>query len=989
MGAKNNGVFIAKTDNNEIVDKKATTIIVEKGAINFSKKSRRENRHRVRNYKRRKLSKRLLWEILNQNDFGKNQIELINGLLNNRGYTFLSVENEFETLQDRTREFIDKYLEDLKGLYTKEDFEKEFDKYESEKELLKFLEDSINKIDNEYKKKKQEFYKEFQADFTNTIKKDLKLLKDFLQNITKEIQTGSKPRKQYLKEIQAEIQEFDFIDDKKSFFNLVGNVSNLQLRVLRKFFNHNSSHKPRYEILKRYFLSHHYKTDDEKQRRKELFEVLNNYDDLEVFLQKCNPLLIIPPYEDMNNRDTYKCNSMLIKPEVITDELKVAIDKILENEYFSNLLISSIGEFKKENLTKTKPSKNNQFIKKDYTYSKYLQRILDATPEITTKELNPRNVFKHKAIFNKGKTSSITEFKKTFGKDVYNTLKEIASKYYQEEQQIHSGIYVETTSIFEICQTNTPYKNNAKHLLLKPLYSYNFTPEEADKFLDGIKNIRGLKTQLELISNEAKKYQNGFYSVVLSCFENKSCVDDKELKKLIKNLPNTLQNIKSILKEIDIQNSYLDEVEQIDSKNISRVINICKQTYEILFKDLSGFSKTCKVCSIENGIRSDEKIPIAKRLLSDVAKPIDGMLDFMLDKIAYEITQNITKGDIADIDTLEINLEQNRFEFELNLNEIKRANNSEIKKLKLEHKDKLNINICPYTGEKFDKGDWDHILPQSKGVYNSKANMIYCSTEGNRQKDATIYKLDNLHENHLQAIFKTTDRDEIINQIKKGLVTINVDDFTNFNNLKLNQQIVLRYALFLDNSSDEFKKAFEIVKLDKIKTITNGTQKRLSKLIYEKLSQKYPNEFKNIKVYSKTIDGTLVSATRKSLAVDENTGEINHLFKEDIQDSHSHAIDAMVVFYLSNAKIKHQNSFKKETIIEPIFEFDDIYMESKIDYLSKKQTFIKAKDIGSYKLFDDTIYSEHYKHIDKDFNKLDVLMEFGLVYQNNKGKKSL
>lgn len=1106
MGAKNNGVFIVKTNNDKIISKKATNIIVEKGSINFSKKSRRENRHKDRNYKRRKQSKRLLWEILESKKYNNAQVEHINGLLNNRGYTFLSVENEFEVLQDRTIEFIDNYFEDLKGLKSKENFEKKFDNFINDEELINFIDNTVNNItqlieqlkifekiedirkdfksikEKNYNKKfkqssyltkifdKYEIYYSFenedktitkiklskikseelvptitkynidlskidfnkeeqilkdinelfnsfkididnkytqdvqkpnQKDIKDNFKKILELIKndltshkekpnliDFLLNIKKEIQTGSKPRKQYLKEIKEEIAKLDFIDNKDKFYNLIGNISNLQLRVLRKFFNLHSSHKARFDILKKYFISHHYKSDDEKQRRKNIFKILNQHNNLEEFLYSCDPLLTIPPYEDMNNRDTYKCNSMLIKPELITDDIKEAIDAILKNEYFKKLLNSSDEKLKIEKLYKTRTATNDKYIKKDFTYSKYLQRILDAVPEVTTKELNPRNVFKHMKTFNNSKVFSVKEFKKTFGDKVYFTLEPIASKYYNQEEQILNGIYDEKISIFEICQTNTPYKNNIKHTLLKPLYSYNFTVQQSDNFIEAIKNTRGVKAQLELISTEAKKYQNRFYSVVLSCFENNSCVDDKELKKLIKNLPNTLKSIKTILKELNIQGSYLDEVEKLNSDNISRVLNIFKQTYEILFKELGGFSKTCKHCTVENSIRSDEQNTIAKRLLSDVAKPIDGMLDFMLDRVSFEIVSNISKDDIKDIDNLEILLEQNKFEFELNLNEIKRANNNSIKKLKNDYKDSLNINICPYTGESFDKGDFDHILPQSKGVYNSTMNMIYCSTVGNRQKGAKDYKLNNLHQNHLKAIFKTLDLDEIISKISQGLTTIDIDKFKNFDNLKLTQQIALRYALFMEHSSKEFQKAYKILQLDKIKTFSNGTQKRLARLIYNKIVQKYPNEFQDIKISSKVVDNKLVSSTRKYLAVDSVTGEINHLFKEDIQNSHSHCIDAIVVFYLANSKIKNQNSYKN-TIIEPIFSFDDIYLsETKINNLSKRQKFINAKDISSYKLFDDTIYSEHYKHIQKDDKNIDILIEFNLVYQNIKGKKS-
>jgi len=113
MGAKNNGVFFIKTQNEKVLDKKATCIIVDKGTINFSKKSRRENRHKDRNYKRRKLSKRLIQEFLDLSKYDNKQTEQIFGLLNNRGYTFISTSTEFEKLNDITVEFINIYFENL------------------------------------------------------------------------------------------------------------------------------------------------------------------------------------------------------------------------------------------------------------------------------------------------------------------------------------------------------------------------------------------------------------------------------------------------------------------------------------------------------------------------------------------------------------------------------------------------------------------------------------------------------------------------------------------------------------------------------------------------------------------------------------------------------------------------------------------------------------------------------------------------------------
>jgi len=973
MGAKNNGVFIIKSDEHRILEKKANCIIINKGMINFSKKSRRENRHKDRNYKRRKLTKRLLKEFVDFSKYTEKQQELILGLLKNRGYTFISTSTEFEKLNDITVEFISEHFEELEGLAIKEDFENKISSFEELEELKEYIVKVNDKITLETKKKKDEFYKKYQNDFSSFIKKDLTEIKKLFLSILNEIETGSKPRVKYFDDIQSEInQGFDFLQDytKEEFFNLVANISNLQLRVLRKYFNQKFDDK--LDTLKLdtkirgYFKAFHYKSDKEKKQRKELFDILNNESDMKTFLITTNPSFTIPPYEDMNNRDTYKCNSMLIKPELLNDDLKNSIDSLLCSDYFSNLLIGSDGEFIKEELIKTKPATNNTYIKTDFTYSKYLQRILDIKIEDDNKTYHPRVVFKNKNV------KAIDLFKKLFGVKLYDSLKPIAQNYYEEEAKIHNGIYESSTSLFEKCNTNTSYKNNVKELLLKPLYSYNFKDTQTTELINKIENYKEkinrttLLGFLKFTEEEYKKYQNSFYHIIGHNFEleNKKDIKDNDIKKLIDGLNPCVIALKNILNELNIK-TYFDDVKAINKDNLSRILNILKQTYNILFYDLSGFSKTCKNCTKENAIRSDENFPIGKRLLSDVAKPIDGMLDMMLDRLAFEITEQISEDDIKNIDTLEILLEQNRFEFEENLNDIKRANDPTIKKYKNDKK-----YICPYLGVPFEKGEYDHILPQSKEVYNSKANMIYCSSQGNREKSNKIYKLENLNTKHLKEVFGFDDISKIKEFISTHIKTINEKEFNNFDNLKLNQQKAFRYALFTENNSEEYKKAFNLVKLDKLKTFSNGTQKRLARFIYEKLVKKYPDSFKEhkIKVDSKTVDNMLVSATRKSLAMKNEV-----LAKEKYQESHSHCIDAMIVFYLANAKISGRANKKKEnlTTMIPTYNFDDIYLEESTEINIKKSTlkdrFEKDKKINSIAstevLFRENGVSVHYLNI--------------------------
>lgn len=291
---------------------------------------------------------------------------------------------------------------------------------------------------------------------------------------------------------------------------------------------------------------------------------------------------------------------------------------------------------------------------------------------------------------------------------------------------------------------------------------------------------------MEDITKKAKEYQNRFYFVLTDCIEDSKCIDDKDIKKIVKDLEKRVSQLNEILKALKIEGSFFEKVEKIDKCNIKRVINIFKQSYEILFKDIHGFNKTCKACTIENNIRSSEENVVAKRLLSDVAKPIDGMLDMMLDRLAFEIVENIDS--LEGIEEVEIFIEQNRFEFEEGLSAIKGKKGA---------KSPLHeIDICPYTGEKINKGEYDHILPQSKGLFNSKANLIYASVKGNKEKSNKNYKLEQLNAEHLKKVFKTDNLEEIKKFIKSNISLIDEDKFNNFDSLPLKQQMAFRYALF-------------------------------------------------------------------------------------------------------------------------------------------------------------------------------------------------
>jgi hypothetical protein len=1113
MGAKNNGVFIVKTDGNKIVDKKATTIVIDKNSINFSKLPRRLDRHRRRNIERYKLAKRLLFKLIdikeyldyqkieskfeslwNQNRENKEEKlkryksyiknNFLSSLLKNRGFD--RANGEFEKLNDKTIKFLNEYnkqnlnieniasvdnfmeyinsftdkeelleklneyknllqnlyddftyfinrkniLNDIEKLQTKTFksfstntepyFRKLFDKYNinyekkqgriDKKQLLENKLD-LSKIDFEKEKRKlQKLDFAKYLDFFEDIENDLKSSKDketdssitgLILNTIDGLINGAKPREMYLNDIKNIINDFVLEDKQKELFNIVGNVSNLQLRALRKYFNGKSNdildEKKLSIVLYRYFISRHYNKEYEKQRKKELFKELSKYikpskkknqKDLQnykkyldggiynakEFLKNTNPELTIPPYEDMNNRHTYKCNSMLIKPELITDELKYAIDTILKNENFSSLLINNDGKLEKEEAFRIKPTKGNKYIKTDFTYSKYLQRILDINSKKIEKTKHPRNVFKHK----KG---NYTFYKNLLGNN-YESFKKFAENYYKEEELIINGIFDEQNSIFTKCNTNTPTKAKVKHELINHIYSTSFTRENINEFEAYLKNTKiknkQIQTYLEKLNELYKKHQNSFFKDL-----NEAKILKTNNEKIEKEFETALDDIKNLFDEFKkqefLKDSFLNKEEyfEIDKnittkkgkiiyKNLQRFTNALLQTYNILFNDISGFHKNCKHCIEENSIRSNEDNPIAKRLLSDVAKPINGKLDMMLDRVAFEIIKQLDVELLKNVDEVEILLEQNKFKFEENLIDINIKKEPPKSK---EQKETLEHTICPYIQDRDIKindtnKEYDHIISQSssknknKQIYNSEANLMLCSREGNEQKSDDTLPLENLNQNHLKEVFGTNNIDEIKQKIKQVWddknSNLQKERYTNFKNLSFVEKRAFRYALFLDEEDSYFQRAEELLNTEQ-KTITNGTQKRLTRLIYQKLP------FKLNKINVKVVDSKVVSATRLELGTNQNAGEelIEGLWKEEHQKPFSHTVDALVVFALAN-------NLQQDDYINLAKEIKEKWSETKVYSKQWNETQNPKYKIESKRLFDQKDIGVGYLQLKKE-----------------------
>lgn len=332
MGAKNTGVylnhFVQGDDPTTSGNSRGRTIVIDGKKITWSQASRTQKRHQVRTGKRRKLAKRMLKLILKSvYDLRpeRKQAEFLMGLLNRRGYTYL-VDGLDEAMVNQR--FVAEYFTEKHGKFFKDadcffdDFLDISNDVEKSRKLLAELTLSKTESKKEVEDDKQDF-----ADAYANIKTVLD------EQIKSEVD-GHKYRAKYLENIEADIRNSVLLKPiftggftAKKLACLIGNISNLQLRVLRKYFNDAGMKTgdkwvpaKLHALFFRWVWSWHVKQVSHKENRKKLL-ALKAKDIVEV-LTTSDPALTIPPYEDQNNRRPPKDLTLRLKPAGLDENLK-------------------------------------------------------------------------------------------------------------------------------------------------------------------------------------------------------------------------------------------------------------------------------------------------------------------------------------------------------------------------------------------------------------------------------------------------------------------------------------------------------------------------------------------------------------------------------------------------------------------------------------------------------------------------------------------
>lgn len=515
MGAKNNGVYICEVLNDEVKQLVSKNILFDKNGINFKKIDRTSIRHTRRGILRPKLAKKLLREILKAkspklfevlND--KNHInnikfnETLNGLFKNRGFNYIDL--EFDELGDESFELLSK-IEDykFKNCKSKEDFEEEFTRLfeiQNKDEVLFLLDEQSKLLEDRKKEVKKQ--------------KDLDDIINLFSSIKTGIVQNKKHRSEYFKDLKNEISSADFKEiinlsglSKDDFHKLICNISNFQLKILRRYFNDKfddiyDDDKLKKQIL-RYLNSASFISKEEKENEIYLNEILKNNFAFD-FLIKTNPVKFIQPYENHKNKNGLKCDILTINEKCFEEQkehIKNALIRLLNMAEYEILKINHLGELA-----------NNEEIENNLSF--YLQRFLDANSKLfdEDKKLSPRRL----------KTNEDDFFQKELLEKDYLALKNIAIKYYEAVENSKKGL-VDDRILISCCK-NTSHKNNAKELLLSALFMKEFSKEDYAKLFDFMKNnkVKGnstFKSVFENLYDLRADYGNSFYGVLSQEFE--------------------------------------------------------------------------------------------------------------------------------------------------------------------------------------------------------------------------------------------------------------------------------------------------------------------------------------------------------------------------------------------------------------------------------------------------------------------------------------
>ena len=574
-----------------------------------------------------------------------------------------------------------------------------------------------------------------------------------------------------------------------SLTHLIGHLSNLELKPLRKYFNDGQHRGSDYwceKRLNKYFdmwLCKQWRVNPEKDKDKgpgqdydykKLTECWKTYYNkktktgsvIDFWLTK-KPHWTIPPYQNNNNRRPPHCQSLIFNPTYLDhkypqwqdwlNQLKASSkDNYLEGfekqlkelgsskkkKYFGN---QATGQFKKDSCKRDQKDINArilQFIfdrvKKDDPFN--LNEIYSYAKKIKQLKRDKQDIQKEKAKLEKAISESDLpdcmktnpDFK-TDGLFEDRSFLHLVYKYYKLRQRARDGrLFIhpqyrfvqgrgyEDTGRFDDKDCLLTYCNHKprqkRHQLLKDLagvlqVSYqklekfittspDQNPDQKntdnkkqtknqeldDKIFNWLKAISGLKTNCERAAQEQKDRRGSLkldIQIVFGLIYHKEQKQSKPPSEDADKLYSFCQRaIKLCLEATETlyDDSQQERWDKTLKTNPATAVYFLTQINNLVFKDRTGYSNTCVVCSMDNAHRmqmqNNSNKAKAQRLPAISTRLIDGTVMRMARIVCKAIVDNEWEAINSALEAghkvhIPIITESNRFDFEPDLKALK------------------------------------------------------------------------------------------------------------------------------------------------------------------------------------------------------------------------------------------------------------------------------------------------------------------------------
>ena len=1011
LGGKNTGVFYTQYDHGEVPAAeycKAATIIMpeEGGKMTWSQVNRTATRHRLRSNKRAKLAKRLLRIVLESGyhiKLSPNLWDALCGLLNRRGYNRIEVELDMTLLSETEPYWFSEMFPCFNAI---EPLSEQWDQLSQDLQRLREFEshDKFSLNINDVKKMLGNYEKSEKDEIVAAFQ----LLRKGTEDILSQKDYGHKHRADYLKTIDAEIKSdsrFQILFEKiaqSELHRLIGNISNFQLRTLRWYFNDISMKSADkwipvklHKVISRWIEGWHC-DGVEKINRAKLLSALRNDTNILHLLSSIDPVTTIPPYEDQNNRRPPKDQTLWLCP--------LALDKAYGDKWLiwaSNLerhnaqyiegiddMLVMYDRHSRLPVTVGGERKESAHELKKLKASYLLQRLLDRTRGLDNYAL--RLLIKDNET--QKTEANYSKLSMHIGAQHTQTFIDFCRRYYAEVDLAKQSLWeVREDNLLERAALNPPKKEKILNRLIGNIMGKDLNEGQFEAFknecwlvkVDGRSTLRGLCKTVE----DNRKNHGNLYNERLRRIKYRVEQLGEKPTSFKKDEKDIWRSFEKSLKAATAIANYFKQSEEQQSK-YNNPFSMA-QLYTLLETQRHGFSSTTLAAHAENywrmGSYKDEEgndITRCARLPADAVRPFDGVLKRVLEHQAYRI--GLLKAEqikSSAVEKSEINIvvlaEENRFSFSEELLSLKRKNTSKKKVLnerlkeqsiqwqgKNERIKEASQNICPYTGKAIGSiGEIDHVLPransmsQSGTVFNSEANLIWCSRKGNQDKGEKAYRLNDLHADYLKAQFKTSNLATITEVIENTLESLPKDFL--FDTLSTDKQRAIRHALFLEENNPT-RKVVQRRLATQQATRVNGTQawliKRIITVIKNELNDwavKYQNE---LVFNAARIQAEPVSQIRRQL------GEVQpKLAKQERQSAASHAIDALCVIAAAASQPKLMDNLALGAGLSEDMAWLASTMPESIDIVSieRKPRYDKSQ-ISSEAIFKEGLYAEHF-----------------------------